>query len=285
MNDRDLTRDLGDLAATMPDHPSRAAAVHRRARQLRQRRLANRGVAAGSALALTAAAGVAVHHAATASTHIATQPTSLPDCSTIGPSTANKPSNASDPGTVGAKLNGTITALPDAHTLVLHPASTQDPSATVDDRTISLTDTTTVGTPGASPSDTLQPGTLAVGDFVTVIATDTPDGRSVADTIIIIPAGAKPTTNVGHPSSSDSADTPTSQTPAKGAGIVVGSPTESSLTIDENGTLRTFTVSPDTKYFANTDGTQCSNPNLHDGSHVGYYTNDGNHLLEVVLLP
>jgi hypothetical protein len=50
----DITTALDDLAGAMTDAPDRLASVHRRARVLRQRRLARRGAVAGGAVALSA---------------------------------------------------------------------------------------------------------------------------------------------------------------------------------------------------------------------------------------
>lgn len=87
MND-DLTTALGDLAGTMTDDPRRLHGVHQRARTLRARRTARRGVVATGALGVAAATGILVRPSGSAGgstdTQVAatqpdTPPTDLPN--------------------------------------------------------------------------------------------------------------------------------------------------------------------------------------------------------------
>ena len=264
MHDLDLARDLTDLAAAMPDDPARPAAVQRRARRLRQQRFATRGVAAGSGFAL-AVAGVAIAGRSTGSPHPVADGPTLPDCSAV-PRDAPKSPDTTDSNGFGlrAKFGGTITAVPDAHTIVVHDFGGHDFTFTLTDATEVIDAAAT--DKGAAPS-------LPVGESVVVQALGAPTGPWTVEAVIVHPDAAP---KVAKPD-----DSPT--TMRKGEGHVVGAPTESSITIDD-GTPATYTLTDHTKYFGNTDGTQCAHPNLQNGDHVGF-VREGSTVLEVVLLP
>jgi hypothetical protein len=257
MNEHDLTRNLTALADTMPDNVGRLAAVNRRTRRARQRRLAGRGAAATAAVALSVVGVAAVVRSPGGDGLV---PASQPGTTSVPcPAPPSKKASADQGTTTAVKGSATVTAVLPGDMIEVAPTAPDTLPRTM---TLTIVGTTTF-LDGDQPAAT-RPA-LSVGETVAFAAEEV-DGHMVLRLLEVNP----PNRAVVAPSADANSTKPASE---PRSGVVASVPGKGVVEVQHTGedpsaariTLHT-TDATVFKNVANLDGLKVGDTVEFDGS-------------------